>query len=112
MQFDNESLGKIYSVIVEAQEAKQPIEQSIKSLPKPWQDRLDALVHETLRRHETLETAAVNEEIVDVLQRLQERNRESRVATNAQAIAQAFSTGDKDKARQLLKSLERDIVIE
>jgi len=112
IHFENEALGQIYALIQKGAEHKGTVEEILQTVPKPWQDRLNTLILETLRRHDQLEQAAIKLEIVDCLQRLANREREERIHQNAQAIAKAFTSGDKAKAKELLKSLEHDIIVE
>jgi len=110
MILENEALNEIYQVICEARVQKSDIEVALKKTPDAWQKRMDALVIETIQRHEGEDEEATRLDIVDTITRLQDRDRDNRVASNAQAIAAAFAAGDKEKARKLLKKLDSDTI--
>lgn len=110
IHFENEALASIYQTSREAQDRKEDTAWILERVPKDWQDKISQLTAETMRRHEQLDNEAIKTEIEDLIKRIEDANRESRVITNARAIAAAFSKGNVGEARQLLKSLDSDTV--
>lgn len=110
LSFENTALGELYKRIQAVQTKTGDINQLLAALPKDWQERLNTLVFETLRRHELLDETDIAQEIAEALVLQANKTREARVGQHARAIADAFSRGDKATARELLKSLDSDTI--
>ena len=108
--FDNLVLGDIYKQLKTAKEEGQRSDSIVSKLSPTIQKRLNVVILDVMRDHSDSEITELNQEIQDCINRISDRERDSRVHSNAKAIAEAYSKGDREAAKKLLKSLERDMV--
>lgn len=110
LKFENSALGDIYKDICDATSNGRSVESVISKLTPAIQNRLNAIILAVIRDHSDLEVSELSQEINDCINRMMDKDRDSRVHLNARAIAEAYSRGDREAAKRLLKTLERDMV--